>query len=100
MKMNSEPIKELILNRLKSDESLIEIGRYITVQNAGYHPQEEADCACNAVHDICNDIAHEIIEYLDGDYLEKGFLRVLKLKDRRISELEKLVTPNDLEVRK
>tara|TARA_R100000656_G_scaffold4881_1_gene6667 strand:+ start:141 stop:434 length:294 start_codon:yes stop_codon:yes gene_type:complete len=97
--MNSEPIKELILNRLKRDESLIEIGRYISVQAGGY-TQEEADDAYNAVHDICNDIAHEIIEYLDGDYLEKGFLRVLKLKDRRISELEKLVTTNELEVRK
>jgi len=99
MRMNSEPIKELILNRLKRDESLIEIGRYISVQAGGY-TQEEADDAYNAVHDICNDIAHEIIEYLDGDYLEKGFLRVLKLKDRRISELEKLVTTNELEVRK
>ena len=96
--MNSEPIKNIILNWLRLDSSLVEIERYISVQAGGY-TQEEADDAYNAVHDICNDIAHEIIEHLNGDYLEKGFLKVLKLKDRRISVLEKLVTTNELEIR-
>ena len=96
--MNSEPIKNMILSHLRLDESLVELEHYISVEAGGY-THEEADDAYNAVHDICNDIAHEIIEYLNGDYLEKGLLKVLKLKDRRISELEKLVTTNELEIR-
>ena len=78
--MNSEPIKNIILNWLRLDSSLVEIERYISVQAGGY-TQEEADDAYNAVHDICNDMAYGVVEH---------FGRVLDGKDRRIAELEKL----------
>ena len=64
--MDSEPIKKLVLNHLQRDESLVELGRYMSVHKAmpGEYTQEETDCAHNAVHDICDDIAHKVVKHL------------------------------------
>ena len=78
--MNSEPIKNIILNWLRLDSSLVEIEHYISVQAGGY-TQEEADDAYNAVHDICADISYKVVDHFNG---------VFDAKNRRIAELEKL----------